>query len=561
MKRLLLLFFLAFQSLLFAQDKSTIEILNADLLEFGEDSTRGKIKKLIGRVALQDNDVLLICDSAYLYEDSSDFEAFSNVKIKKADSLTIYSDYLYYDKGKKVAELDGNVIIDNKEILLKTDKLFYYIGEKYAYYPTPGYLTHPDFNLFSKQGYYYEKYQYASFIEEAKIKGDDYVIVGDTINYYYKKKTSYFNGPTSIQTDSMTGFGNSGYHIPQQNILYLEKDAWVQTTEHYINADTLLFNDSLGTGYARKDVIWKDSSQTRIIYGQNLDYDKKNSTTLISDNAIFENVMDNDTFYMYADTMYAFETFVIEYDSIYQLEKIDTFIHSMDSMTYDSIFYLDSIHADTIHTKAIRAHYDVKILHKSMSGIADSMLYLMYDSTFRFYTAPYLWTDSTQMNGDSLHIQIKNQKIHRLYVFNNTAIGGIVLEEYFYNQIVGDKITGYFHEDTLRNLMVNGNAESIYFITDNVKRFVGANKGESASIAVRFKNNNINQVVFIEEPKATFLPMNTINPKTINFPNFAWMMQYKPITFEDLSKPGRYKVDPTQLSPESTPSDSTLLEK
>ncbi len=101
MKRLLLLFFLPFQSLLFAQDKSTIEILNADLLEFGEDSTRGKIKKLIGRVALQDNDVLLICDSAYLYEDSSDFEAFSNVKIKKADSLTIYSDYLYYDKGKK----------------------------------------------------------------------------------------------------------------------------------------------------------------------------------------------------------------------------------------------------------------------------------------------------------------------------------------------------------------------------------------------------------------------------------------------------------------------------
>ncbi len=55
--------------------------------------------------------------------------------------------------------------------------------------------------------------------------------------------------------------------------------------------------------------------------------------------------------------------------------------------------------------------------------------------------------------------------------------------------------------------------------------------------------------------------MNTINPKTINFPNFAWMMQYKPIKFEDLSKPGRYKVDPIQLSPESTPSDSTLLEK
>jgi len=540
-KKLLLLLFVPVYLFCQEESKSTIEILNADLLEFENNPERGKIKKLIGRVALQDKDVLLVCDSAFIYEDSSDFEAFGNVKVRRSDSLTIFSDYLYYDKGQKTALLKTNVIIDHQEIHLKTDELTYYINQKYAYYPHEGKLEHPDFDLVSKQGYYFEELQYASFIDHAIAQGKNYKLISDTINYYYNTKKSFFSGPTSIQTDSLTGFGNAGYHIPKENILLLKKKAWILTKDQYIQGDSLYFNQKKGKGHAHVNVTWKDSTKTKIIHGDHLYYDKKEKTTLVTDNVIFENIINTDTMFMAADSMYAYNTFIINYDSVYTLERIDSIYSENDSVKIDSIFYLDSINSDTIYTQAIRANYDVKLMYGNISGIADSMRYLMYDSTFRFYKNPILWSDSTQISGDSIHIEIKAEKLHRLFVFGKTLMASLVLENYFYNQIIGDKVTGYFRNDSLHKVIVNENAESIYFIQDNDGQFVGANKGKSKSIHVRLINNNINQVIFITNPSATFLPMRNLKPQSINFARFKWEMKFKPIKSTDLKQPGRYK--------------------
>lgn len=536
---LILLFPLA----LSAQKKSRIEIVNADLLEFEKSETRGSIKKLIGRVILKEKDVLLFCDSAFIYDDSSDFEAFSNVRIQRGDSLNIHSDYLFYDKGSKTAELDGNVLIDNGELKLKTKKLFYFIDKKYAHYAFPGEVTHHDFNLTSKQGFYYEELQYATFIKDVKVKGEGYKIIGDTIHYHYNTKKSRFNGPTSIQTDSITGFGHKGYHLNEEDILYLEKNAWVNTSSNYMEGDTLYFDNKNGTGYAKKNVKWQDSSRTRSIYGQHMIYDRKEETTRITEQAIFENILDGDTIFLSADTLYSFKTFVIEYDSIFKIDQIDTSTSDEGKIQIDTTKYLDTIINDTIDTRAIRAHYDVKILHHSISGISDSMIYIMHDSTFRFYKRPILWSDSTQISGDSMRITLKNENIHRLYVYKNTLMANLILENYFYNQIVGDQITGYFEEDSLKRLLVENNAQSIYFLLDDQKRFIGANKGKSQSILVRLKDNNIDQVIFMDKPEAEFLPMRNIQPENINFMAFEWLMHYKPRVMQDLKKPGRYKIE------------------
>lgn len=523
-----------------AQEKSKVEILNADKLEFEQHPTRGKIKKLIGKVALKESDVILHADTALIFEDSSDFEAFGHVKIKKGDSLVITSEKLYFDNGLQLAKLSKNVVLDNKEINLQTKILNYYLEEKYGHFPTEGKLKHPDFNLTCDQGFYFEEANSTKFIGNVKLIGQDYKVIGDTLSYNYKNKKSTFFGPTSIQTDTSTAFCNYGYSNPKTNELYLEDHAWYHSKQNQVKGDSLWFNQKTQMGWAKKDVEWIDSSRTKILYGQHAKYNSKTQIATITRKAVFADIMNEDTVFLAADTISIFDTFLIYPDSIYSIDQIDTLYANTDSMRYDSVFFLKEVLQDTVETKAVKAHYDVKILQEQMSGIADSMIYFLADSTFKFYGNPVVWTDSSQITGDILHIALKNKVIDQLFMIGNTAMASIVFEPHFYNQIVGDKITGFFKNDTIEKMLVESNSESIYFIQDEENRFVGVNKGSSENILVRLENQAIKQVVLLKSAKAKFIPIKNVSPKQFNFPRFSWSTDFKPTDFNSLIIPGRF---------------------
>jgi lipopolysaccharide assembly outer membrane protein LptD (OstA) len=73
-----------------------VELLNSDYLQV--DERLGKdVKRLVGNVAFKHDDVLLYCDSAYLYTLTNSLDAFSQVHINQGDSVNMYGDKLKYD--------------------------------------------------------------------------------------------------------------------------------------------------------------------------------------------------------------------------------------------------------------------------------------------------------------------------------------------------------------------------------------------------------------------------------------------------------------------------------
>ena len=98
---------------LWSQQVTLIEILNADLTAFdvklGKDAT-----KLLGDVRLKHDDVVMSCDSAYFYQSTGSVDAFSNVKVVQADTLTLTGDRVLYDGTRKVARVRHNVKLVNK---------------------------------------------------------------------------------------------------------------------------------------------------------------------------------------------------------------------------------------------------------------------------------------------------------------------------------------------------------------------------------------------------------------------------------------------------------------
>ncbi|NQX98419.1 MAG: hypothetical protein HRT73_11160, partial [Flavobacteriales bacterium] len=140
----------------FAQKKSQIEILNANVLEY-EELNGIKVKRLIGDVQLKHDDALMFCDNAYIYSNSNTMDAYGHVRIEQGDSLKMFGDSLKYNGNTKVAILRGDIRLINNDVTLTTNFLDYNRTTNIAYYYGGGTMINQKENniLTSEQGYYY----------------------------------------------------------------------------------------------------------------------------------------------------------------------------------------------------------------------------------------------------------------------------------------------------------------------------------------------------------------------------------------------------------------------
>lgn len=83
----------------------------------------------------------MYCDSAYLFERTNSFEAFSNVRMEQGDTIFVYGDYLHYDGNTRLARLRNNIRMEDRQVTLFTDSLNYDRAANLGYYFDGGMLV------------------------------------------------------------------------------------------------------------------------------------------------------------------------------------------------------------------------------------------------------------------------------------------------------------------------------------------------------------------------------------------------------------------------------------
>lgn len=184
-----------------------------------------------------------------------------------------------------------------------------------------------------------------------------------------------------------------------------------------------------------------------------------------------------------------------------------------------------------------QAWHHVRIFSDSMQAVSDSLWYSGKDSIFRFYTNPVLWASNSQITGDTIYLYTKNKNPDRLYVFENGfAINSSDKE--MYNQIKGNRLNGYFEKGQIDYMRAQGNAESVYYVKDDKGYVKGINNATSDIIDLRFKNKELNKVVFISEVTGTLYPVRQAKEENKYLRNFKWLEDKRPKTkfelFEDI---------------------------
>jgi lipopolysaccharide assembly outer membrane protein LptD (OstA) len=86
-----------------APDKKRIYLVHADELSY--DRWRNNNAQVLnGNVEFEHDGARLLCDSANFFEHTNSFEAFGHVRMYQGDTLSLTSDYGYYDGNDQMME-------------------------------------------------------------------------------------------------------------------------------------------------------------------------------------------------------------------------------------------------------------------------------------------------------------------------------------------------------------------------------------------------------------------------------------------------------------------------
>jgi len=191
--------------------------------------------------------------------------------------------------------------------------------------------------------------------------------------------------------------------------------------------------------------------------------------------------------------------------------------------------------ADTVQARIIKAYHGVKIFKTNIQAKTDSLFYTSADSTLRCYSNPIIWSEGSQQVGDTIYVQFKNKKLNNLQAIKNAFLVNTPADSLRFNQIKGRLMTGFFYNGKLKNLYVDGNAESIYYTQDDsTKVYKEMNQTLSSRIKFIFKDkeNAIEDIVYIKGVEGALNPENTI-AKDHALKGFSWKPSERPKSKKD----------------------------
>lgn len=573
------------------------------------------LQKLLGNVELRQDSVYMYCDSAIILNES-DVIAMGKVIIQQGDSISVFSDSLFYDGTNRIADLFGDVILLNGHQKLYTDQLNYDLNQKLATYTTGALLTNDTTQLTSKRGYYYLRTDEAYFRDSVQVVDPDFELRSDTLKFNTRKQEVTFLGPTLITEEESKIYCEGGFYKARENqalftknpqyikaetdtkatadsirydgnkkevsllgnarfeepdklatadilrydevrdISYLLGNAYYQSEKQTIRSDTITY-DQKKEAYATRGRSFV-SDPPQLIEADRLDYDKEFGLGVAIGRVVWRDTSSNLTI-LCEQADYDEET---DYLKAYGGRSDRALMISL--LEEDSLFLVadtlvafrpDSLENDS--SRVLNAFFDVRIFKSNLQGKCDSLAYSTVDSMFRMYVKPMIWSDTSQFSADTINMQLANDKIDRIYLRERSFLLNSA-DMLFYNQIKGKYITAYFKDQEVERMRVEESAESVYYSQDETGAYLGVNKTECGEMILHFADSQIERIRFFLQPTGKFVPMQEANHQELKIPGADWDDRLRPKTIDDLFVP---RASPPSPPPIPEPTEAELPSK
>ena len=493
-----------------AEDTSRVQILGAERLTLLKTDDSTTLQILAGGVRLKQGKSLFFCDSCVLNNSGQLFEAWGNVQIKDNDSINVFAKHLRYLIDKKLAYLDGGVRLSDGKAQLTTPDLEYDLTTDIGIYKKGGKLVNKKTILTSKEGYYYASLKEVYFKNDVYLKDPAYEIRTDSLLYNTATQTNRFIAQTLIVDSTGRSIRTTeGFYATTTGKAEFGKRPTIKDGATTIVGDRVAFDDSSGTSQAAGNVIIIDTAQGTTLLAGEVFRDNKKERFLATKKPLLIIEQDRDSIYVTADTIYSGKQSELRSDSSKKL-KADSLSRRKDSTD-----------------RFLEAFHHVRIFSDSLQAVCDSLFYSYRDSTYRLYTDPVIWSNGSQITGDTVLLFTKNRKPERLKVFENSMLVQ-QQEPGLYNQISSIRMDGFFSKGELDSVRALGEAKTIYYIQDEDSAYTGINESKSDIIDIYLLSKELDKIVLRNEVSGTIWPIGQKDPLQMRLPNFRWLEIRRP---------------------------------
>ena len=446
------------------------------------------------------------------------FDAFGNVRIVQGDSLVLTSKTVNYDGKIKLAVAKEQVVLDNKEMLLKTDTLFFDRMKSIAYYPADGTVYDSLTTINSKRGTYISDAKKYKFENNVVVTNPDFTLTSARMDFYTETKHAFFYGATTIIGEDYVVRCREGFYNTDKKEGYFKKNASIDYNNRNIIGDSIYFNDTKKYASATQNIRITDTINNSFITGNYGQVFKEKDSAMVTHRALAINLVELDSLFIHADTLIA---------------------------------------TGPPERRIIRGFYDVRIFKEDLSGKTDSIYFNqtsgraklirrpISDRDLQYLTPqeiadrnPILWSDESQMTGDEIHLTIDNEKevLDSLLIYNNAfVIEQDSLDAANFNQIKGLQLKGKFKGKSLETVDVIQNTEMVYYLYDDeTLELTGIDKAICSALRLDFVDSGIEKITFFTNPDGIVYPPEDLPENTRQLLGFTWREDERIYSKEDL---------------------------
>ena len=485
-----------------------MRLIHSDGLEY--DKSVVDAQRLIGNVHLEYEGTQFFADSAYFFANDN-FDAFGHIRMNKANEYTLTGQTMHFEENTHTASVRQDVVLKDGQMTLKTNFLDYNTRTGIATYQGGGHIvSSKDQNqLTSERGSYNSKSQTFYFRKKVELKNPDYKIYSDTLQYNELTEVAYFFGPTNIIGDSTRLYCENGYYNSRLDQSRFGKNAEVISGKMKLNGDSIYYDGKKGLGEVFRHVTISDTTARVYIHGQYGQHREATNFSYVTDRAwLFQDLSGGDSLFVRADSLF--------------------------------------LKGDAEERNTMMAYPTVSFYHNDIQGACDSLLFFEKDSLLEMHQSPVLWHDNNQLYSDTLHLYLKNGGPDKLYLRSNAYILGkaisqssVVSDSVLLHQIKGRKMTGQFIANELRSLLVEGNAQLIYFPESDKKEqphIIGHNKGDCSNILVTINDRKIERIRLEQEPQSVYSPLAKVGHQDYFLSGSEWNDQKRPKSADDIRR-------------------------
>ena len=470
-----------------------VYLVHADVLHFDQyknpDATI-----LNGKVHFTHAGARLYCDSAYFYEASNSFEAFGHVKMYQGDTLSLLSDYAYYDGNEQLARARYNVVLKNRKTTLYTDSLDFDRLYDNAYFFEGGKMVDGNTTLTSDWGEYNTKTKMSVFNYDVKMKSPKFFLTTDTLYYDNAHSLAHIVGPSNITSGNSHIYSEQGYYDTKNEQARLMNRSLLDNQGKSMVGDSVWYDSKQGISKAFRNVIYSDSVNKNKLTGNYGEYYENTGFALCTDSAVAIDYSQGDSLFMHADT-FKVVTFNIDTDSVYR--KIHAFHH-------------------------------VRAYRTDVQAVCDSLVYNSLDSCMTMYRDPIVWNVNQQLVGDEIQVFMKDSVIDRAHVIGNSfSIQQLKSDTTLYNQVSSKEMFAYFIDGNIHEARAKDNVLIGYFFEEGDSVAIIYNYQETTELRMFLKDRKLERV-WTPKTTGTMYPINQIPADRRFLRGFAWYDYVRP---------------------------------